>query len=214
MSDLAQRVEEMIRIVEEGHTDPVELRLTKQYRDLRNALLNLQLKIDIDEMLNQILGTKIHRVRELARFLSAPDFYARRIEKMSMRELARMVRFRQPLSHSRLTRARLEEAFAKVLRLIDAMSHGVEVEEDIPEIVIPDRLDLETEEAISEAELQRIEQLIPSDGSVPLRELVAVRNLVVFIRRFLCVVILISEGRVHYDPDTRTLSRGGGIAGG
>ncbi|MHA1858581.1 MAG: hypothetical protein ACTSUU_03960 [Candidatus Thorarchaeota archaeon] len=207
MSDLAQRVEEMIRIIEEGQTDPVELRLTKQYRELRSALLDLKLKIDIDEMLNEILGTKIHRVSELARFLSAPDLYAKRIEEMSTRELARMVRFRQPLSHSRFARAHLEEAFARVLRLIDAMSHGVEIEEDIPEIVIPDRLNLETEEAISEAELRRIERLVPSEGSIPLRELVASSDLVEFIRRFLCIVILISEARVAYDPSTKSLSR-------
>ncbi|MHA1944403.1 MAG: hypothetical protein ACW96M_08410, partial [Candidatus Thorarchaeota archaeon] len=64
---LAMRVFEMVHAVRSGEIDPLELRLTEAYKELQNLASKIDSRIDIDEMLNEILSTKVHRVQELAR---------------------------------------------------------------------------------------------------------------------------------------------------
>ena len=89
---LAESVFNMVQAVRTGEIDPLELRLTQAYKDLQELAAKIDSRIDIDEMLNEILSAKVNRVQELARILAAPEIYVNRLKGLSMRNLAKMAK--------------------------------------------------------------------------------------------------------------------------
>jgi hypothetical protein len=204
---LAESVFSMVQAVRSGEIDPLELRLTQAYKDLQELAAKIDSRIDIDEMLNEILSTKVNRVQELARILAAPEIYVRRLKNLSMRDLAKLVTPRQPVVIGHLGHDSLGGALDRVVTLIDAMSRE-HVEDPIPKIgTLPNGYELETEDAVFLEDLERFLETIPEDTKKRFDDLVVDEEFDLFLKHFLYVVILVSKGRLHYDPETREVWR-------
>ena len=94
---LVRSVFNMVQAVRAGEIDPLDLKLTQAYKDLQELVAKIDNRIDIDEMLNEILGNKVNRVQELARILAAPEVYVSRLKQLSMRDLAKLMKPEQPV---------------------------------------------------------------------------------------------------------------------
>jgi hypothetical protein len=200
---LAESVFTMVRAVRAGEIDPLELRLTQAYKDLQNLAARIDNRIDIDEMLNEILGSKVDRVQELARILASPEVYVNRLKEISMRDLAKLVTPRQPVVIGHLEQDSLDEALNRIVTLIDAMSRDP-AEDPIPNITsLPNGFALDTEDSVFFEDLERFLATISEDKKTGFDDLVMDEEFDVFLRHFLYVVILVSKGLLHYDPVTR-----------
>ena len=133
---LAESVFNMVQAVRTGEIDPLELRLTQAYKDLQELAAKIDSRIDIDEMLNEILSAKVNRVQELARILAAPEIYVNRLKGLSMRNLAKLVTLKQPVVIGHLEQDSLGESLNRVVALIEAMSREPP-EDPIPFVVTP-----------------------------------------------------------------------------
>ena len=80
---LAEKVYEIVQSARSGEIDPLEIRLTEPYRELQELVEKLDSRLDIDEMLNEVLGAKVNRVQELARVLASPEVYVARLKGKS-----------------------------------------------------------------------------------------------------------------------------------
>lgn len=200
---LAESVFNMLQAVRSGELDPLELRLTKAYKDLQELAAKIDSRIDIDEMLNEILSNKVNRIQELARILAAPEVYVSRLKELTMRDLAKLVTPKQPVVIGRLGRESLGNALDRVVNLIDAMSREPE-EDPIPNIAeLPNGFTLETEDSVFLEDLEKFLESIPEDKRTEFDELVLNEEFEIFLKYFLYVVILVSKGRLHYDPERR-----------
>ncbi|MFW9926273.1 MAG: hypothetical protein ACFFDM_05840 [Candidatus Thorarchaeota archaeon] len=199
---LAMRVFEMVQAARSGDIDPLELRLTDAYKELQDLAAKIDSRIDIDEMLNEILSSKVSRVQELARVLAAPEIYVSKLKGKSSRELAKLLTPRQPVIIGHIEHSSLDVALERVVQLIDAMSREP-IEDPIPKITdLPNGYALETEDSVFLEDLEKFLRTI-NNGRVNFDELVMSEELDVFLMQFLYVVILVSKGRLYYDPETR-----------
>ena len=110
MSDsesLAEQVFKMIQAVRSGEIDSLEFRLTDSYKELQKLAASIDHRIDIDEMLNEVLSAKVNRVQELARVLAAPDIREQNEGKINKGPC--QVADSMPTSDNRSTRARVIE---------------------------------------------------------------------------------------------------------
>ena len=204
---LAESVFNMVQAVRSGEIDPLELRLTQAYKDLQDLAAKIDNKIDIDEMLNEILSTKVDRVHELARILAAPEIYVNRLKELSMRNLAKLATSRQPVVIGHLEHDSLGNALNRVVTLIDAMSREP-VEDPVPKITeLPNGFAIDTEDSVFLDDLDRFLSTIPNGDRTEFDDLVMNEELDLFLKHFLYVVILVSKGRLHYDPETREVWR-------
>jgi len=204
---LAKSVFNMVQAVRSGEIDPLEIRLTQAYRDLQDLAAKIDDKIDIDEMLNEILSTKVDRVHELARILAAPEIYVNRLKELSMRDLAKLATSRQPVVIGHLEHDSLGNALNRVVTLIDAMSREP-IEDPIPKTTaLPNGFALETEDSVFLEDLERFLTTIKENKRTKFDDLVMNEEFDLFLMHFLYVVILVSKGRLHYDPDTRDVWR-------
>ncbi|MFW9808314.1 MAG: hypothetical protein ACFFE6_02945 [Candidatus Thorarchaeota archaeon] len=199
---LAMRVFEMIQAARSGDIDPLELRLTEAYKELQELAAKIDSRIDIDEMLNEILSSKVNRVQELARVLAAPEIYVNKLKGRSSRELAKLLSPKQPVVIGHIEHSSLGTALERVVQIIDALSREP-VEETIPKITdLPNGYALETEESVFLEDLEKFLQTI-NNGRITFDELVMSNEFDIFLKQFLYVVILVSKGRLNYDPETR-----------
>ena len=199
---LAMQVFDMVQAVRSGEIDPLELRLTDAYKELQQLAAKIDSRIDIDEMLNEVLSTKVNRVQELARVLAAPEIYANRIKGQSTRNLAKLLTPKQPVIIGHLEHTSLGMALDRVVQLIDAMAREPP-EDPIPKITdLPNGYTLETEDSVFLEDLEKFLQTI-DNGKIIFDELVKSAEFDVFLKQFLYVVILVSKGRLLYDPETR-----------
>lgn len=200
---LAESVFSMVQAVRSGEIDPLELRLTQAYKDLQELAAKIDSRIDIDEMLNEILSTKVNRVQELARILAAPEIYVSRLKELSMRNLAKLVTPKQPVVIRHLEQDSLGDALNRIVALIDAMSREPP-EDPIPKLTaLPNGFALETEDSVFLEDLERFLATIPEDKRTNFDDLVTNEEFELFLKHFLYVVILVSKGRLHYDPESR-----------
>ena len=200
---LAESVFNMVQAVRSGEIDPLELRLTQAYKDLQELAAKIDKRIDIDEMLNEILSTKVNRVQELARILAAPEVYVSRLKELSMRELAKLTIQKQPVVIGHLEQDSLGDALNRVVALIDAMSREPP-KDSIPKVTsLPNGFALDTEDSVFLEDLERFLATIPEDRRTKFVDLVMNEEFELFLKHFLYVVILVSKGRLHYDPETR-----------
>jgi len=196
------QVFDMVQAVRSGEIDPLELRLTDAYKELQQLAAKIDSRIDIDEMLNEVLSTKVNRVQELARVLAAPEIYANRIKGQSTRNLAKLLTPKQPVIIGHLEHTSLGMALDRVVQLIDAMAREPP-EDPIPKITdLPNGYTLETEDSVFLEDLEKFLQTI-DNGKIIFDELVKSAEFDVFLKQFLYVVILVSKGRLLYDPETR-----------
>jgi hypothetical protein len=168
---LAMRVFEMVHAVRSGEIDPLELRLTEAYKELQNLASKIDSRIDIDEMLNEILSTKVHRVQELARVLAAPEIYVNRLKCHSTRDLAKLLTPKQPVIIGQLEHTSLEKALDRIVQLIDAMAREP-LEDPIPKITdLPNGYALETEDSVFLEDLEKFLQTL-DNGKIIFDDLV------------------------------------------
>ena len=199
------RVLRLAESIRSGKTDPLEVKLTPEYRELQEIAADIGKRLDIDEMLNEILGAKVSRVQELAKVLAAPELYVNRLKMIGARELAGMIAFHHPLTLSHLEPEPLELAFGRVKRLIDAMA-AEPLAEEVPRMAkIPNGYTFEAEDAVLLEDAERFLSTIRNDEPMALEEIIVGENLDEALRRFLYVVILISSGLVVYDSEFRTV---------
>ncbi len=199
---LAIRVFDMVQAIRSGEIDPLEIRLTAAYRELQELAAKIDSRIDIDEMLNEVLSTKVNRVQELARVLAAPEIYVNRLKGKSSRELAKLLAPKQPVIIGHIEHTSLGTALERVVQLIDAMSREPPVD-PIPKVTeLPSGYTLETEDSVFLEDLDNFLRTI-ENGRVIFDDLVTSDEFDVFLKRFLYVVILVSKGHLHYDPETR-----------
>ncbi|MFX1415894.1 MAG: hypothetical protein ACFFC0_03730 [Promethearchaeota archaeon] len=201
------RVLRLAESIRSGQTDPLEAKLTPEYRELQKMAADIGKRLDIDEMLNEILGVKVSRVQELAKVLAAPDLYVNRLKTIGARELAGFIAFHHPLIVSHLEPDPLERAFDRVKRLIDAMAVEPPPER-VPKISqLPNGYTFQAEDAVLLEDAERFLSTLRTDKSVSLDEIVVSDNLEESLRRFLYVVILIASGFIEYDTELRTVVR-------
>ena len=201
---LAMRVFDMVQAVRSGDTDPLELRLTTAYKELQELASKINIRIDIDEMLNEVLSSKVIRVQELARVLAAPEIYVNRLKGKSTRDLAKLLTPKQPVIIGHLKHTSLSTALDRVIQLIDAMAREPPVDA-IPNITdLPDGYTLETEDSVFLEDLEKFLQTI-DNGKTKFDDLIMSDEFDVFLMHFLYIVILVSKGRLSYNPETREI---------
>ncbi|TFG29097.1 hypothetical protein EU528_10155 [Candidatus Thorarchaeota archaeon] len=204
---LAEKVYEIVQAARSGEIDPLELRLTASYRELQELVEQLDSRLDIDEMLNEVLGAKVNRVQELARVLASPEVYVARLKGKSTKSLARLLVQKQPVTIGHLEHTSLGGSLARVVQLIEALSKEPPVDK-IPEMTpLPDGFTLDTEDSVFMEDLERFLKTIPMDGKVIFDNIVESDEFDVFLKHFLYIIILVSRGRLLYNPVTRELWR-------
>ncbi len=206
-TDLAERVLEVAEQIRAGEIDPLEFRLTESYQNLRDMAAEVGSRLDIDEMLNEILGLKVNRVQELARILASPELYVERIRELPPRRLASMLAIHQPVVFRHLERTSLDESLTRVGNLLEAMARA-ETEEQIPQMSgVPNGYTIETEDSIFLDDLMEFLRSVPERESIPLEELIDTDDFDLFLKRFLFVIVLVSRGLLEYDPETELVSK-------
>ncbi len=204
---LAEKVYEILQAARSGDIDPLELRLTEPYRELQELAEKLDTRLDIDEMLNEVLSAKVNRVQELARVLASPEVYVARLKGKSTKQLARLLVQKQPITIGHLEHASLGGSLARVVQLIEALSKEPP-EDKIPEMTpLPNGFALDTEDSVFIEDLDRFIKTIPLDGKVIFDDIVESDEFDVFLKHFLYVIILVSRGRLLYNPVTREIWR-------
>ncbi|MHA1577820.1 MAG: hypothetical protein ACTSU3_10705 [Candidatus Thorarchaeota archaeon] len=204
---LAERVYQIVQAARSGDVDPLEIRLTDAYRELQELVEKLDSRLDIDEMLNEVLGAKVNRVQELARVLASPEIYIARLKGKSTKDLAKLLVQKQPVVIGHLGHSSLGESLERVLQLIDALSKEPP-EDKIPEMTpLPNGFALDTEDSIFMEDLERFLSTIPAEGKVIFDTIVESDKFDLFLKNFLYVIILVSKGRLVYNPATREIWR-------
>ena len=204
---LAEKVYEIVQAARSGEVDPLEIRLTESYRELQELAEKLDSRIDIDEMLNEVLSAKVNRVQELARVLASPEVYVARLKGKSTKQLARLLVQKQPITIGHLEHASLGGSLARVVQLIEALSKEPP-EDKIPEMTpLPNGFTLDTEDSVFMEDLDRFLKTIPLDDKVIFDDIVENEEFDIFLKNFLYVIILVSRGRLLYNPVTRELWR-------
>jgi hypothetical protein len=202
---LAESVFNMVQAVRTGEIDPLELRLTQAYKELQELAAKIDSRIDIDEMLNEILSTKVNRVQDLARILATPEIYVGRLKGRPMRSLAKLLTPKNPVVIGNLGHDSLSDALDRIVTLIDAMTRNP-VEDTVPKTsTLPNGFTLETEDSVFLEDLEMFLETIPEDSRTSFDEVVLDDEFDMFLKHFLYVVILVSKGRLHYDSETREI---------
>ena len=200
--DLAEQVLAVAEAIREGEMNPLEFRLTQAYQDLRVMAAEIDSRIDIDEMLNEILGIKVSKVQELARILASPELYVERIKGMNSRQLAQLLVYKQPVTFSHLQKGTLDDAFTRIGNLLEAMTRESK-QDEVPRISgIPDGYAIETEDTVFLEDLRRFLESIPQGKKMDFGQLIEDQDFDMFLKRFLYLVVLISRGELGFDKET------------
>jgi hypothetical protein len=205
--DLAEQVLAVAEAIREGEMNPLEFRLTQAYQDLRVMAAEIDSRIDIDEMLNEILGIKVSKVQELARILASPELYVERIKGMNSRQLAQLLVYKQPVTFSHLQKGTLDDAFTRIGNLLEAMTRESK-QDEVPRMSgIPDGYAIETEDTVFLEDLRRFLESIPEEKKTDFGQLIEDEDFDMFLKRFLYLVVLISRGELGFDKETRQVWR-------
>ncbi len=204
---LAEKVYELVKEARAGDIDPLEIRLTDSYKELQELAAKVDSRLDIDEMLNEVLGVKVNRVQELARVLASPEVYVSRLRGISSKKLAKLLVQKQPVVVSHLEHDSLEDSLERVEQLIEALSKEPP-EDTIPKMTkLPAGFALDTEDSVFMADLDRFLENIPQDRKAIFDKIVDDSDFDNFLKHFLYVIILVSRGRLRYNPVTREIWR-------
>ncbi|MFW9931723.1 MAG: hypothetical protein ACFFDR_03635, partial [Candidatus Thorarchaeota archaeon] len=158
---LLSKVQKLVDSVEKGKLDPLDVGLAEAYQDLRKLTADVDSRLDIDEMLNEMLGSKIIRVQELARILAAPELYVSRLKELKPRDLSSLIVYKQPLKMTRISPDALNRSLDRVIQHLDALSRPLP-EEQIPEITgVPDDFKFSSEDSVFLDDPQKYLKKIP-----------------------------------------------------
>ncbi|MFX0056561.1 MAG: hypothetical protein ACFFAX_03150 [Promethearchaeota archaeon] len=210
MSEIKTFAENILRIAESvrsGKVDPLEIKLTPEYKRLQKLTAKVGARLDIDEMLNEVLGAKVNKVQELARVLAAPELYVAKLKTLSAKELAGLIVYHHPVGISHLDHSALDRSSNRIRQFIDKL--GMEPpEEKVPTIApLPNGYTFPSEDAILMEDAQEFGASIPVGEKIPVDEIILDEDFEEFLRRFLYLVILISKGTLQYDINDRTVVR-------
>ena len=202
---LAEKVYQIVQAARSGDIDPLEIRLTESYKELQELAEKLDCRIDIDEMLNEVLSAKVNRIQELARVLASPEVYVARLKGKSIKQLAQLLVQKQPVVIGHLEHESLGGSLARVMQLIEALSKE-HPEDKIPEMTpLPIGFALNTEDSVFMEDLDKFLNKIPHEGKVIFDDIVEDDEFDVFLKHFLYVIILVSRGRLHYNSVSREI---------
>jgi hypothetical protein len=210
MSGIKTFAENILRIAESvrsGKVDPLEIKLTPEYQKLQKITAAVGSRLDIDEMLNEVLSAKVSKVQELARVLASPELYVAKLKTLSARELAGMIAYHHPLGITHLDHSTLNRSSVRIKEFIDKL--GMEPPEDkIPAIApLPNGYTFPSEDAILMEDAQEFGAGIPLGKKIPVDDIILNEDFEEFLRRFLYLVILISKGTLQYNLEDRTVMR-------
>ncbi|MFW9967119.1 MAG: hypothetical protein ACFFEA_08190 [Candidatus Thorarchaeota archaeon] len=213
MSKIEVFAESILRIadaVRSGEVNPLEIQLTPEYKKLQDIKAEVGSRLDIDEMLNEVLGAKVSKVQELARVIASPELYISKLRTLSVRDFARMIVYHHPIGIGHLDHSTLDRSAFRIRKFIEKL--GTEAPEDrIPTITpLPNGYTFPSQDAILLEDAIAFGDGIPMDQRIPLEEIILNEDFDEFLRRFLYIVILISKGIIQYNHEDRTIVRGHG----
>jgi hypothetical protein len=213
MSRIEVFAESILRIadaVRSGEVNPLEIQLTPEYKKLQDLKAEVGSRLDIDEMLNEVLGAKVSKVQELARVIASPELYISKLRTLSARDFARMIVYHHPIGIGHLDHSTLDHSAVRIRKFIEKL--GTEQpEEEIPTITpLPNGYTFPSEDAILLEDAKAFGAGIPMDQRIPLEKIILNEDFDEFLRRFLYIVILISKGIIQYNHEDRTIVRGHG----
>ncbi len=204
---LLTKVQKLVDSVDKGKLDPLDVALSEAYQDLRELSAEVDSRIDIDEMLNDILGSKITRVQELARILAAPELYVNRLKEINPRKLGQLIVYKHPIKMTRLTHSTLTKSLDRVIQHLDSLSKDLD-EEQIPEMSgLPEDFKFKSEDSVFLADLAKYLKSIPRKKRIPISDLLDTKDFDVFLKRFLYIVVLISRGELEYFEGTKEIQK-------
>lgn len=210
MGEIKTFAENILRIAESvrsGKVDPLEIKLTPEYKKLQKITARVGTRLDIDEMLNEVLGAKVNKVQELARVLASPELYVAKLKTLSARELAGLIVYRHPVAIAHLDHSALDRSSVRIRQFIDKL--GMEPpEEKVPTIApLPNGYTFPSEDAILLEDAQEFGEGIPVGEKTSIDDIILNEDFEEFLRRFLYLVILISRGMLQYNIEDRTVVR-------
>jgi hypothetical protein len=164
-------------------------------------------RLDIDEMLNEALGSKVTRVQEMARVLATPELYVDKLRSMSAKKLATLYRHAQPVTQTHISLDSLDRSMERIMKMIDLHSQRPPDDTTPTMSGVPDGFMFASETSIFIEELNRFVASMPVGNAIRIDDLLTVEDLEEFLRRFLFVIVLISKGMVSYNPKARTVTR-------
>lgn len=205
--DLAQEVHSILQTIRDGDKDPLDYHLVQSYRKLQELVLATEDKLQIDEMLNEVLGSKVLRIQELARILSSPELFVEKLKSLNTKQLAKLCAYSRPIVLHRLSHDSMTRSLHKVTSLIDSLNKIIP-EEDIPRTsTLPPDFSFYSEDPLLIENLKKFVSTFPKKKSVKIEELLNCLDFEEFLRRFLYIVLIISKGMAEYNPKTRELRR-------
>jgi hypothetical protein len=205
--DLGREVLTILETVRIGDVDPLDYQLVNAYRKLQELIIETEDKLRIDEMLNEVLGSKILRIQELARILTSPELYVEKLKLFRTKKLAKLATYRKPVILRHFNYDSLSRSFQKVTSLIDSLHKSIP-EEQIPETstLSPDFV-FQSEDPLLIENLKRFVSTLPKRKSVRIEQILDCLEFEEFLRRFLYVILVIDKGMVEYDSQARELRR-------
>lgn len=207
VSEISKRVFKIAKKIQSGESSPLDIQLTEEYQELQVLVARVDARLDIDEMLNDILEAKISKVQELARVLTAPEVYVEKLKLIKTRRLGKLIAVYQPLVLSRLDPRTLTQSLDRVMEIIDAISQEPP-EDQVPDMTdIPTEIHLKSEDALFSEEMDEFERFLPVGEKILLSDLLETNDMDLFLRRFLFVIVLITKGSLVYFKESREILR-------
>ena len=204
---LLSRVQKIVDSMEKGKTDPLDVQLSDAYKELREVAAEVESRLDIDAMLNDILESKVTRVQELAKVLAAPELYVDRLKSIKPRDLSKLIVYRQPMKMTRLEYDGLTKSLERISQHIDALGR-LPIDDPVPEMSgVPDDYTFASQDSVFLADLEKFAKKIPKNKAVDIDKIIETDDFELFLKRFLYVVILISRGLLEYFPETNTIRK-------
>ncbi len=204
---LTRRVLKMAEEVQSGETDPIDIELSSSYQDLQEIVADIESKLGLDEVLNELLESKVTRVQEIARILQAPEYYVKKLRKLNARELAKLISYERPIRVTHLEPKTLQRALERMLLFKENITKELPEEEPPLMSEIPDDFKFESEDSVYIRDLELFLEGIQPNKEIPIEDLIADNNFEEFLKRFLYIVILISKGDLIFNSKKRTVER-------
>ena len=205
--DLAQEVFNILETIRVGDVDPLDYQLVDSYKKLQELILGTEDKLQIDEMLNEVLGSKVLRIQELARILTSPEMYVEKLKTFKMKQLAGIAAYRHPIALRSISYDSLSKSFQRISSLMDALNKPIP-EEQIPSLstLSPD-FTFQSEDPLLIENLKRFLSTLPKRRDIQIDQVLDCLDFDEFLRRFLYLILVISKGMVEYNPQTRRIRR-------
>ncbi|MBD3407134.1 MAG: hypothetical protein GF411_13530 [Candidatus Lokiarchaeota archaeon] len=204
---LAQQVLDLAESVRSRKVDPLDVELQETYKELQEIIADVDGRITVDELLNEILSSKVTRIQDLAKVLGAPELYVTRLSEMKPMQIAKLIVYKSPVVITRLPQDAMERADERIQKMIDITTREPEPD-PIPDISdVPEDFMFTSEDSVFLADLKKYLKSIPKNKEISIDELLDTDDFDEFLRRFLYIVILISRGELEFNKETRIIKK-------